>query len=340
MLCAQRGWVQAVPEDLTSFVVIAYNEEAGIARSLGAITELDGLANYEIVVVDDASRDRTAEIVTALSVSDPRVRLIKLPENRGRGHARWRGATAARGHLIAMVDADIRLPCDWLVKALAALPGHDAVGGTAVPDGDVAYICKRFHLVPRVTLGPIAVTGNNGLFRRAVFDVVHYDPTLRDGEDVALCHAMASHHLSAALVPGLLVRHEEHKTFRESLAWLFASGQGATRQLLTFREVRQPDLVTGAFLGTVAVGLVLAFVAQPLLAVGLPAAFTVAAAARHTSSRFDLARSPWHVTVRAMAVDGVLLLAYFSGRIAGLRVLSNRRRLGLRAAETAQPYDV
>jgi Glycosyl transferase family 2 len=329
-----------VPEELTSFVVIAYNEEAGIARSLQAIADLDGLPNYEILVVDDASRDRTAEIVAAISFNDPRVRLIKLPENRGRGHARWRGVTAARGDVIAMVDADICLPRDWLVRARAALAGHDAVGGTAVPDGDVAYICKRFRLVPRVTLGPIAVTGNNGLFRRTVFDVIHYDRALRDGEDVALCHAMASHRLSAALVPGLLVRHEEHKTFRESLAWLFASGQGATRQLLTFRQIRQPDLVTGAFMGTVVVGLLLAFVAQPLLAFGPPAALTIAAGARHVSSRFELARSPWHVAVQAIAADSVLLLAYFCGRMAGLRVLSNRLRLSRSAADAAEPYDV
>jgi Glycosyl transferase family 2 len=310
--------VCTVSKKLTSFVVIAYNEEVAIARNLQAITEVDGLTDYEIVVVDDASRDRTAEIVTVISASNPHVRLISLPENRGRGYARWRGVTAARGDLIATVDADIRLPRDWLVRARAALPGHDAVGGTAVPDGDVAYICKRFALVPRVVAHTTTVTGSNGLFRRAVFDVVHYDPALREGEDVVLNHAMADHQLSMAVVPGLLVRHEEEKTFLESLAWLFISGQGATRQLLTFRQIRKPDMVVGAFIGALMTGLALGFVGQALLAVGVPAAFTLAASAAHIRSRFDLTLSPWNMTARAVAADSVLLVAYFCGRLMGL----------------------
>ena len=56
-------------------------------------------------------------IVTAVAERDPHVRLIRLPENRGRGYARYTGVADAHGDLIATVDADIILPRDWLVRA-------------------------------------------------------------------------------------------------------------------------------------------------------------------------------------------------------------------------------
>src|ERR1039457_6835232 len=166
-----------MPEELfVSFVMIAYNEEENIARTIAAISELEGIGKHEVIVVDDGSKDGTAKIVTDIAKHNPCVRLIALAENRGRGYARSRGIAAARGGLIAMVDADIILPANWLgrpragparpharaggrggrsavggahivppasgvARRRAALADHDAVGGIAVPDGDVAYVC-------------------------------------------------------------------------------------------------------------------------------------------------------------------------------------------------------
>ena len=66
----------------------------------------------------------------------------------------------------------------------------DAVGGIAVPDGDVSYVCSRFALRPRSVPPTIPVSGNNGLYKRRVFDSVRVDPSLVEGEDVALNRAM------------------------------------------------------------------------------------------------------------------------------------------------------
>ncbi len=161
---AQRERGEVVPEKaLVSFVVIAYNEAHSVAQTLAAITQLEDLGQYEVIVVDAALLDTTAKIVTGIAAYDTHVRLVSLEANRGRGHARHRGIAAARGELIAMVDADITLPAHWLVRTRAALLNHDAAGGTAVPDGDVAYIYRRFALLPRVVPGTTAITGNNGL---------------------------------------------------------------------------------------------------------------------------------------------------------------------------------
>ena len=312
-----------------SFVVIAYNEADGMARTLGAITSLAGLDGYEVIVVNDGSRDGTASIVAGIAAGHPQVRLIDLDRNRGRGYARSTGIAAARGELIATVDANIVLPRDWLVRTRAALAGHDAVGGTAVPDGDAAYLYRRFGLRPRVVGHTTAVTGSNALYRRRVFDLVGFDPALREGEDVALNHAIAQHKLSFATVPGLLVEHAENKTLASSLTWLFVSGKGATRQLLTYRQLRTPDIAAGVFVAAAAAGLATAARGHRLAGAAIPAAAVLAISAQHVRSRFETPRAQWTRLVPAVAVNSTLITAYLAGRIAGLTVLPRvlRRRV-------------
>ncbi len=320
---------EAVPEELVSFVLIAYNEAANIGAALASITSLRGLGAHEIIVVNDGSRDRTAQITARLARRNPRIQLIDLPENRGRGYARSRGIAAAQGNLIATVDADILLPPDWLDRTRGAIAQYDAVGGTAVPDGDVAYIYRRFGLVPRTVNGTTTVAGSNGLYRRTVFDVASFDAALREGEDSALNHAMNRQGLSSMTLPGLLVQHRENKSLGTSLRWLFDVGRGATRQLVTYRQIRQPDLVTGAFAAALAAGLFAAARQHRLTGAAIPVSFVLAASAQHVRSRFEIPRSGWPRIAPAVAVDSALLTAYFAGRIAGLTAV---RRRGWRAA--------
>ena len=311
-------------DGLVSFVVIAYNEERNIARTLASIAAQRHLGQHEIIVVNDGSRDGTAVVVRQLAAASSQIRLIDLAENRGRGWARNVGVQAARGSLIATVDADIILPQDWLARTRSALPGHAAVGGTAVPDGDVAYLHRRFRLAPRTAGHTIAVTGSNALYRRDVFMLATFDGSLREGEDSALNHAMSKGGLSLATVPGLLVEHAEDKSLPTSLRWLFDVGRGATRQLLAHREVRSPDLVTGGFVMAVAVGIGLAAAGYWWAGLATPAALVIGASAQHVRTRFatPFSRAP-HV-MGAIAVDALLLTMYFAGRLAGLAVLVPR----------------
>ena len=309
---------------MVSFVVIAYNEAANIGPALASISQLAGVGAHEIIVVNDGSRDGTAGVVARLAARNPQIRLIDLPANRGRGYARRTGIAAARGGLVATVDADIVLPADWLERSRAALAGHDAVGGTAVPDGDVAYLYRRFRLTPRAVGATTTVAGSNGLYRRGVFDVTGFDGTLREGEDSALNQAMSRLGLSTATVPGLLVQHRENKPFGTSLRWLFETGQGATRQLITYRQVRQPDLAAGAFSVSVAAGLLTAAARRPLLGAVIPAGFMLAASVQHVRSRFRTPPRDWPRLAPAVAADAALLTAYFAGRLAGLAAVRRR----------------
>ncbi len=313
----------------TSFVVIAYNEAGNIGRTLDGITSLTGLEpeRHEVIVVNDGSRDKTADIVFGRAVRNPHIKLIDLPRNRGRGYARATGIRATQGEYVATIDADIILPADWLIRAEAALAEHDAVGGTAVPDGDVAYLYQATRLVPRVVGHTTAVTGSNALYRRKVFDLVAFDPSLREGEDVALNQATARHGLSFETVPGLLVEHIENKALPDSLRWLFATGKGATRQLLVYREVRMPDLATGAFITSLIAGASIGCLIGPLPGVAIPLAVLLAVSAQHVRSRFETPIKRWPAVALAIGLDGAHLLAYFAGRVAGLAWLMRRRQV-------------
>jgi succinoglycan biosynthesis protein ExoO len=102
-----------------SVIVPAYNVGDYISYTLDSV-QRQTLREIEIIVVDDASSDATAEIVAAHSSADPRVILVRQPANAGVCEARNKAISLARGRWLAMVDAD-----DWLDESrLATLVEH------------------------------------------------------------------------------------------------------------------------------------------------------------------------------------------------------------------------
>ena len=299
-----------------SFVTIAYNEEATIDRSLASMAAQDAGTTHEIIVVDDASTDATADIVRSFASDHPGVRLLQFEQNRGRGAARQAGLEATRGSYVAFVDADIVLPPDWLARCLEAIADADAVGGVAVPDGDVTYLCRAFGLEPRVVSATTTITGNNGLYRRDIFRHASFDPSLREGEDVALNQALRAADVRMLTLADLYVRHEESKSFRQSMAWLYESGRGATRQLYRYRQLRVPDLTFAGWLGAWVASLTGRRSTELLRT--LPIAYVLLAAAAHTTRSFVWRREHSRRLIAATLVDGVLLTAYFTGRVRGM----------------------
>jgi polyisoprenyl-phosphate glycosyltransferase len=116
------------PVDL-SVVLPCFEEEDAVGSVVAEIRE--ALASWpgtwEIVVVDDASRDGTVEAAEAA-----RVRVVRRPENGGSGAARKTGIRAARGRWIAMLDADGTYVPSHLPELLSHLPLYDQVNGARV----------------------------------------------------------------------------------------------------------------------------------------------------------------------------------------------------------------
>lgn len=76
---------------------------------------------WELIVVDDGSNDKTSEFAREAAGEDSRVRVLVQPENRGKGPAIARGAGAATGELVLVTDADLSTPIDELGKLEAAI---------------------------------------------------------------------------------------------------------------------------------------------------------------------------------------------------------------------------
>lgn len=194
-------------QDLVSVIIPAFNAE----RTLG--DTLDSVCNQthhhlEIIVVDDGSQDRTAEIAEAHAAKDGRIRLIRQ-ENGGVARARNAGAAASRAHYLAPVDADDLWHPKKIAHQLAALR-------RAGPEAGYAYTYyRRIDAAGRVTHevghhveGAVFLrslffnfvgNGSSLLIRRAAFDSVGgYDPVLRDAglqgcEDLLLQMLIARH---------------------------------------------------------------------------------------------------------------------------------------------------
>jgi glycosyltransferase involved in cell wall biosynthesis len=94
--------------DALSVVLPAFNEEPNIERVVRACSEyLDGLPiDYELLVVNDGSSDRTAEILKTLSASFPRLKPLHHPQNRGYGAALRTGFDAAEKSFVFYMDGD------------------------------------------------------------------------------------------------------------------------------------------------------------------------------------------------------------------------------------------
>jgi glycosyltransferase involved in cell wall biosynthesis len=98
---------------------------------------------FEVVFVDDGSRDRSAEIIRGLRDADPRVRLVRLKANAGETAATDAGLHAARGRRIVTMDADLQNDPRDIPTLLRALEQWDLVTGWRVNRGDGDSIVRR-----------------------------------------------------------------------------------------------------------------------------------------------------------------------------------------------------
>ncbi len=116
-----------------SLVVPAYNEERCIVNSVQTIRQYLEKQSYdfEILVVNDASADRTAELVDEFYGNDDAVRLVSYPVNQGKGYAVNRGFREALGDVVLFSDADLSTPIEETEKLLVCLnEGNDMVIGS------------------------------------------------------------------------------------------------------------------------------------------------------------------------------------------------------------------
>jgi dolichyl-phosphate beta-glucosyltransferase len=109
--------------------VPAFNEASRIERSLMRTLEYlePRLERSEVIVVDDGSQDETAAVVEAFAIDHPQVKLVRQPNNRGKGAAIRAGVAVSTGRRVLMMDADLATPIEELSALERALDAGSQV---------------------------------------------------------------------------------------------------------------------------------------------------------------------------------------------------------------------
>jgi glycosyltransferase involved in cell wall biosynthesis len=170
-----------MPFDSISAVLPAYDEEENIekaTRDMAAVLASLGLREWEVIVVNDGSRDRTGEICDRLAAEDPQhVRVIHHRPNRGYAEALKSGFTSARQQLIFYTDSDNQFDVKELKHLLPLAEAADIVCGFRIYRFDPLtrlILSWGFNLLVRVMFRiPVRdIDCAFKLFRREVFDKV------------------------------------------------------------------------------------------------------------------------------------------------------------------------
>lgn len=165
--------------DRISVVIPVFNRRREIGRAIASVLG-QSLSPYDILVVDDASTDGSADVVAALQ--EPRVKLLRHPQNRGAAAARNTAIEAAEGDWIALLDSDDEWEKDKLAVQLEAL----ARASADTPAGITGYVMRdhrydesrsyrpeaRDVTLDALVWGCALGMGSTFMARRAVFDEV------------------------------------------------------------------------------------------------------------------------------------------------------------------------
>jgi len=181
-----------------SIIIPAFNEEKYIAKSIKFAQEQQGGFDMEIIVVNNASTDKTKQIAESLGV------LVVDEPKKGVGQARKTGTEVARGEYILHIDADTHLPEDYLQQVYKRFQKDSELvclgGQFYFYDANLFWCVTRFFLFYpfywfakfslRKSIGPI---GNGMVFKKTTYQkTAGFDPELKYGEDFDINQKLAN----------------------------------------------------------------------------------------------------------------------------------------------------
>ena len=223
----QRTWPRV------SVIVCAYNAADTLEDNLRSLEQLT-YPDYEIILVNDGSKDRTSAIGHGFS----KVRVIDTP-NAGLSAARNVGLAEATGEIVAYTDADTRVDRDWLTFLVQPFLTSDVVGSggpNVVPPDDppIAQCIARAPGGPTHVLldDRIAehVPGCNMAFRRdALLAIDGFNPIyLRAGDDVDVCWRLQARGWKIGFASSALVWHHHRSSLKAYWRQQVGYGEGET----------------------------------------------------------------------------------------------------------------
>jgi GT2 family glycosyltransferase len=217
-----------------SVVVCSYNGSRTIGECCKGLSELD-YPSFEVIVVDDGSRDATADIAARYGFR------VICTENQGLSRARNAGLQAAGGEIVAYIDDDARPDPHWLTY-LAATFMRSAYGGVGGPniappgDGPIAACIENAPGNPTHILlsdrEAEHIPGCNMAFRKDALEAIGgFDPQFRTaGDDVDVCWRLQQQGWTLGFSPAAMVWH--HRRNSVKAYWKQQLGYGKAEALL------------------------------------------------------------------------------------------------------------
>lgn len=199
-------------EPTVSFIIPAYNEEETILDTIKSVLESDYPKDkIEIIVVNDGSTDRTAEVVK--TIKDKRVKLINK-KNSGKADSLNKGIEKAKGEIIVTLDADSYIEKDSLRKMISYFKDDVAAVTSAVKVKErenmtfleklqrLEYLFTIFNRRLFAMINGVYVTpGPFSAFRREIFDIVGgFDPNnIMEDQEIALRIQAANYKIESCM---------------------------------------------------------------------------------------------------------------------------------------------
>ena len=209
-----------------SVLMTVYNGERYLLEAIDSI-RAQTFADYEFIVVDDASDDGSVEIARRCMAEDGRIRLLALERNRGQAAALNHGLAAARGEFVARMDADDVCAPTRFQKQLDYLRAHPDIGvlgcGLDVADERLVahshwdYPARHALIVFTLLFRGSGVAHAATMMRRQLLvDAGGYDESARISEDIELWTRLA-HRTRFANLPDTLYTYRRHQQSKSVL---------------------------------------------------------------------------------------------------------------------------
>jgi GT2 family glycosyltransferase len=203
-----------------SVIIRTYNRAHFLERVLSSLANQTlSTEQYEVIVVDDGSKDSTREVCNKMRLKLPDIRYVSSGTNIGLGSITNLGVRSARGDYILFVDDDCIAKKDW-VECLSKPLKHEniVVGSVVSPVTNYIKLCHNiaeFHsFMPGRRAGPVEfIVGANMGFRRSVFDELNgTQENRRCAEDMELILRARLKGYRIYFVPDAVVTHDHNRT--------------------------------------------------------------------------------------------------------------------------------
>jgi dolichyl-phosphate beta-glucosyltransferase len=198
-----------------SIIIPSYNEELRLPASLDRIAAYVAASQRptEVLVVDDGSKDKTADLAESYADRISNLRVLKNGENRGKGYSVRHGMLEAKGEVVLFSDADLSAPIEEADKLLAAIGGYDVAIGSRAMDRSLIQVHESafrefagiiFNKIVRIVLRLPFVDTQCGFkaFRRERCQIIFEQQRIeRFGFDPELLYLARHHGLKSVEIP-------------------------------------------------------------------------------------------------------------------------------------------